>query len=117
MPQYMMLIYAPSEGLPPSVRLDEQMMRWEDFTGRLDEAGLLVAADRLHAVDTAKTLRVRDGETQVTDGPFATTKEFLAGYYIVDAPDVDTVLAQARRVPHIHYGTVEVRPIAGRDPE
>ncbi len=117
MPHYLMLIYAPSEGPPPSVRLDEQMTRWEDFTASLQEAGLLVGADRLHAVDAARTLRVRGGETQITDGPFATTKEFLAGYYLVQAPDMDTVLEHARRVPHIDYGTVEVRPIAGRDPE
>jgi hypothetical protein len=116
-PHYLMLIYAPSEGPPPSVRVEEQMPRWDAFTESLADAGLLVGADRLHGVDTAKTLRVRGGETQITDGPFATTKEFLAGYYLLEAPDLDTVLAHARRVPHIHYGTVEVRPIAGRDPE
>jgi hypothetical protein len=113
----MMLIYAPSEGPPAGVRLDEQMARWEDFTESLREAGLLIGADRLTAVESAKTLRVRDGETQITDGPFAMTKEFLAGYYLLQAPDIDAVLAHARRVPHIHYGTVEVRPVAGRDPE
>ena len=117
MPHYLMLIYAPSEGPPPSVRLEEQMPRWEAFTDSLQAAGLLRGADRLKPVDTATTVRVRDGATQITDGPFATTKEFLAGYYLLEAPDLETVLAHARRVPHIHYGTVEVRPIAGRDPE
>jgi hypothetical protein len=114
-PHYLMLIYAPSEGPPPGVRLDEQMPRWDAFTESLREAGLLVGSDRLHPVQSAKTVRVRNGETVITDGPFATTKELLGGYYHLEAPDIETVLEHARRAPHIEYGTVEVRPIAGRD--
>ena len=56
-------------------------------------------------------MRVRDGETQITDGPFAETKEFLAGYYLLEANDLDTVLEYAARVPNVHYASVEVRPI------
>jgi hypothetical protein len=106
-----MLIYAPSEGPPPSVRVEEQMPRWDAFTESLADAGLLVGADRLHGVDTAKTVRVRGGETQITDGPFAETKEYLAGYYLIDASDLDTALEWAARIPSSAYGSTEVRPM------
>ena len=56
-------------------------------------------------------MRVRGGETEITDGPFAITKEVLAGYYILDCTDLDEALRQAARVPAARYGTVEVRPI------
>jgi hypothetical protein len=56
-------------------------------------------------------VRVRDGETQITDGPFAETKEQLGGYYLIDAPDLDTALEQAARVPNSYYGSIEVRPV------
>jgi hypothetical protein len=56
-------------------------------------------------------VRVRDGETQIVDGPFVETKEFLGGYYILDCPDLDTALEWAARMPNIHYGSTEVRPV------
>ena len=62
-------------------------------------------------------MRERDGQTQITDGPFAETKEVLGGYYLLDAPDLDTALEHAARVPNIAYGSTEVRPVldmAGR---
>ena len=59
----------------------------------------------------ATTVRVRGGETQITDGPFAETKELLGGYYLVQAPDLDTVLEHAARMPNIEFGSVEVRPV------
>ena len=111
MPQYMLLIYSPAEGAPSWVALDEQMPRWDAYTRELAQAGLLVGSSQLASIETATTVRVRDGETQIIDGPFATTKELLAGYYMIDAPDLDTALAYAARVPHIDYGSVEVRPV------
>jgi hypothetical protein len=114
MPQYMLLIYGPADGPPADVDLESQMPRWDAFTQSLVDAGLLVGGEQLHPTDAATTVRVRDGETQITDGPFAVTKEFLAGYYLLDAPDLDTALEHAARVPHIHYGSVEVRPVVDR---
>jgi hypothetical protein len=111
MPQYMLLIYNPIEGGPTPEEMAAQHHRWGQYTKDLQEAGLLVAGDALQGTDVATTVRVRDGETQITDGPFAETKEMLAGYYLVDAPDLDTVLAQAARMPNVEYGSVEVRPI------
>jgi hypothetical protein len=111
MPHYMLLIYSPAEGGPPPEERQAEVPRWFEYTQSLQDAGVLVAGDPLEGADVATTVRVRDGETQITDGPFAETKEFLGGYYVLDCPDLDTALAHAARMPNIHYGSVEVRPI------
>ncbi len=110
MPQYMLLIYTPVGG-PPSEEQAEQREAWFQYTQSLVDAGVLVAGDALQGIDVATTVRVRDGETQITDGPFAETREFLGGYYLLDCPDLDTALAHAARIPNIHYGSTEVRPV------
>ena len=81
----------------------------------LREAGLLVGVQRLHSTESATSVRVRDGETEITDGPFAVTKEVLAGYYVLECADLDEALKQAARLPMARWGTIEVRPVdAGR---
>lgn len=110
MPQYMLLIYAPVDGPPDGVDTEE-FSTWYEYTDGLREAGVLVKSAPLQGVETATTVRVRDGQKQVTDGPFAETKEFLGGYYVLDCPDLDTAVAHASRVPNIHYGSTEVRPV------
>jgi hypothetical protein len=77
----------------------------------LREAGLLVDVHRLHSTESATSVRVRDGEAEITDGPFAVTKEVLAGYYVLECADLDEALKQAARVPLARYGSVEVRPV------
>jgi hypothetical protein len=77
----------------------------------LREAGLLVGVQRLRTVESATSVRVRGAETEITDGPFAVTKEVLAGYYILDCADLDEALRQAARMPMTRWGTVEVRPV------
>ena len=111
MPQYMMLIYGPADGGPSPEELAAEFPRWAQFTQELKDSGLWVAGDPLQGVEVATTVRVRDGETQITDGPFAETKENLGGYYLLEAPDLDTVLEYAARVPNVHYGSIEIRPI------
>jgi hypothetical protein len=114
MPQYMLLIYQPTESpLSPEQR-QEEGPRWDEYTTGLREAGVLVAGDALERPDVATTVRERDGQPQFTDGPFAETKEFLAGYYLLDCPDLDTALDHAARTPNISYGSVEVRPVWDR---
>jgi hypothetical protein len=110
MPQYMLLIYAPVDGPPAGVDTEE-FSTWYEYTDGLREAGVLVESAPLQGVETATTVRVRDGQKQITDGPFAETKEFLGGYYVLDCPDLDTAVAHASRVPNIHYGSTEVRPV------
>jgi hypothetical protein len=110
MPHYLMLIYSPAdrgaESQPPEVHA-----RWDAYTQQLKDAGLYVGGDALQSVETATTLRERDGQVQITDGPFAETKEILGGYYLVDAPDLDTVLEHAKSIPNLPYGALEVRPV------
>jgi hypothetical protein len=77
----------------------------------LREDGVLVAAEALQPIDTARTVRVRNGEPSITDGPFAETKEQLAGFYLIDAPDVDEAVRLAARIPPAREGSVEVRPV------
>jgi hypothetical protein len=104
--QYMLLIYVPSDG---SERAEPSA--WTAYTEALQQAGVMVAGDGLEPGDTASTVRVRDGETLVTDGPFAETKEMLGGYYLIDVPDLDAALAWAAKMPNITFGSVEVRPV------
>jgi hypothetical protein len=111
MPQYMLLIYGPIEGGPSAEEMQAEFPRWMDYTQSLQDSGVLVAGDALQPGDTATTVRVRDGETVLTDGPFAETKELLGGYYVLDVPDLDEALKWAAKMPNIRYGTVEVRPV------
>src|SRR3954464_7299859 len=110
MPQYMLLIYSPTEGGPSPEEMQAEFPRWQEYTQSLIDAGVMNAGDALQPVDTATTVRVRDGETVVSDGPFAETKEVLGGYYIVDVPDLDEALRWAAKIPNAHYGSTEARP-------
>jgi hypothetical protein len=122
MPQYMLLMYHPSDagpvdssGQPLSTPEDwaAERERWSTFTKDLADAGLLVSNSGLQGTEAATTVRVRDGETQITDGPFAETKEYLAGYFLIEAEDLDTALKWAARIPSSNYGSTEVRPVWG----
>jgi hypothetical protein len=114
MPQYMLLIYNPVDNPLTPEQLQEMGPRWDAYTLGLRDAGVLVAGDALERPDVATTVRERGGETQFTDGPFAETKEFLAGYYLVQCPDLDTALGHASRMSNVAYGSVEVRPVWDR---
>jgi hypothetical protein len=116
MPQYMLLIYGdPADG-PSADEQEGQMAKWHGYTAALEETGALVAGNALNPVETATTVRVRGGETVISDGPFAETKEILGGYYLIDVPDLDAALAWAAKMPNITYGSVEVRPVMTFDP-
>src|SRR5918998_5314477 len=104
MSQYMLLVYERDEReakLPAFVELHRS----------LREAGLLVGVKALRSVASATSVRVRDGQTEIIDGPFAVTKEVLAGYYILECADLDEALDQAARMPMAPWATIEVRPV------
>jgi hypothetical protein len=82
----------------------------------LRERGVLVAAEALEPIDTATTVRVRNGRLLVTDGPFAETKEQLAGFYLVDAHDLNEAIQIASKIPPAREGSVEVRPVRELNP-
>jgi hypothetical protein len=111
MPQYMLLIYNRADSRPTPEQLEAEMPKWIDYTQKLKDDGVHLAGDALQGAEVATTVRSRDGEIQLTDGPFAETKEYLGGYYVVDCPDLDKALEYASRMPNLHYGSVEVRPV------
>jgi hypothetical protein len=111
MAKYMLLIYAPAEGGPSPEELEAELPRWWAYTQELADAGALVAGEALEAPDAARTLRVRGGARQVTDGPFAATSEVLGGYYVIDVPDRGAAEEWAAKIPNAHYGSVEIRPV------
>ena len=75
------------------------------------QSGILIAAEALESVETATTVRVRNGKVSITDGPFAETKEQLAGFYLVEARDLNDAIQVAARIPPAREGSVEVRPV------
>lgn len=81
------------------------------YTKALMDAGVLLGGNALQLSTTATTVRVRDGRTQVLDGPFADTKEQLGGYYLIEVADLDSALEWAARCPGASFGAMEVRPI------
>jgi hypothetical protein len=83
----------------------------------LQKEGLLLGAEPLEATGTAKTLRIRNGRVGITDGPFAETKEQLAGFYLIDAPNQDKALEIAARIPPAREGSIEVRPVREMQPD
>jgi hypothetical protein len=84
---------------------------YAEFGKEMAERGVLLGGERLHFTSTATTVRVRDGETVATDGPFAETKEQLAGYYVVDCKDLDEAIEVAAKIPGARSASIEVRPI------
>lgn len=85
---------------------------YAQFTRDIKKSGHFLGANRLKPVDSATTVRVRNGKITVTDGPFAETKEQFGGYYLIEAHDLDDAIQIAARIPGARYGSVELRPIA-----
>jgi hypothetical protein len=111
MSQYMLLAYQPQVDAAEQAEREAELPLFLELHRSLREAGLLVGVQRLRSVESATSVRVRGGETEITDGPFAVTKEVLAGYYVLDCADLDDALKQAARLPIARHGTVEVRPV------
>ena len=87
------------------------MGEYEAFTRSIVQSGHFKAGDALQPTATATTVRVRDGKTVATDGPFAETREQLGGYYLIEAKDLDTAIGIAARIPGARTGSIEVRPV------
>jgi hypothetical protein len=115
MAQYMMLVY--QEEADPAVQAEREaeLPLYVELHRSLREAGLLVGVQRLRTPESATSVRVRDGKAEIIDGPFAVTKEFLAGYYVLECADLDEALKQAARMPMAPWATIEVRPVMSAD--
>jgi hypothetical protein len=112
--QYMLLIYDDEQkwaGMSEAER-GQIFQEYGAFTDSIRESGNYVAGAPLQPTPTATSVRIREGDTLVTDGPFAETKEQLGGYYLVEAENVDEAIAIASRIPSARLGTIEVRPVA-----
>ena len=111
--QYLLMIYrseAEFAKMDAAAR-KEMSAEYGAFTQSIIQSGHFKAGDGLQPTTTATTVRVRDGKTLTTDGPYAETREQLAGYYMVEAIDLDTALAIGARIPEARNGSIEVRPV------
>jgi hypothetical protein len=114
--EYMILIHGDESAVPPAYGepgFDEFMGAWLAYTQKLVEGGHWVSGANLHPSTTATTIRRSDAGDTVIDGPFAETKEHLAGYYLITAADLDEALALAAALP-LPSGSIEVRPVSYR---
>ena len=111
--QYLLLIYEPEANyrdLTPE-EMAGMLEPWGVYGDWLKEKGWYVGGHALQPVDSATTVRERDGKTITTDGPFAETKEQLGGYYLIDCPNDQNAIEAASRIPSVGRGSVEVRPV------
>lgn len=104
--KYLCLVYGEEKAI--GAMTDDECMA---FDRGLRGAGRCVASEALQPVRTARTVRVRNGKVSVTDGPFTETKEILAGFYLIDAADMDEALQIAAGIPPAQVGSIEVRPV------
>jgi hypothetical protein len=111
--QYLLLIYDNEQVWRdmPKAESDKMFAEYMQFTADIKQSGHHRAGDALQPVSTATTVRVRNGKTQTTDGPFAETKEQLGGYYLIEAKDLDEATKIAARIPSAKIGSIEVRPV------
>jgi hypothetical protein len=90
---------------------EQEMPRWNELFGWMSEQGLDVSGLELEEASKARVVRVRDGKTLISDGPFAETKEVIGGYFLADCKDLDQAIELAERVPLVGKGSVEIRPV------
>jgi hypothetical protein len=114
--RYLLLIYtaevaAATEGPLPGEAMDAELAAYNAFGEWLTERGMFRAGEALHPTSAATTVRIRDGKTIATDGPYAETKEALGGFYLIEAPNLDDAIEAASRIPGAKKGSIEVRPI------
>jgi hypothetical protein len=110
--QYVLLIYTEEPAEEPSAEvMAETMKGYDAFTDHVRGRGAMRGGEALQDTASATTVRVRDGQTIATDGPFAETKEVLGGFYLVEAADLDEAIGYAAMIPGAAYGSIEVRPI------
>jgi hypothetical protein len=110
---YAMLIYQDEAAAKAAseAEMEESVALFEVFQDKMAEAGYVQGGQRLRHTDTATSVRVRDGKTLVTDGPYAETKEQLGGFYLMECADLDQAIEVAAQIPTAVSGVVEVRPV------
>jgi hypothetical protein len=111
--QYLFALYAEESGWSKLTEAQQRegVAAYGAYTEALKKAGVYKGSNRLQPVANATTVRLKDGKSQVLNGPYADSKEQLAGYYLIEVPDLDAALSWAARCPGAGHGTIEVRPI------
>lgn len=111
--QYMLLIYTNPDAFMKMTpeQQSQGLAAYQSYMQALTKADVLKASNRLQPTSAATTVRVDNGKTQVLNGPYAETKEQLAGYFLIDVADIDAAVSWAARCPGSSHGTIEVRPI------
>ena len=111
--QFLTLIYTDPDRIAelPAEEYDRLMRGCFEKADAMRDAGSLLGSQQLESHDTARTLRVRDGVARITDGPFAETREFLAGFNLIEAVDIDEAMRIAHEFPWSRFGSIEVRPV------
>ena len=111
--RYLLLIYADESQYAgmSEPELQADMAKWWEYDSAIKGAGAASAGEALQPTTTGTTVRVRDGKTLTTDGPFAETKEQLGGYYVLDVENLDAAIEWAHKCPGAQYGSIELRPI------
>lgn len=117
--KYLCLIYDDEKTLAamPKNEGDTFMGEYFAFTEGIKQSGHYVAGEALHPVETATTVRVRNGRLSTTDGPFAETKEQLGGFYLIEAADLNEAIRVASKIPSARIGSIEVRPVVDFEQE
>jgi hypothetical protein len=111
--KYLLMIYCDeaADARRPEEELNAEMERYFAFTQDTRTAGAYAGGEALHPTSTATTVRVRDGKTMTTDGPFAETREQLGGFYLLDCRNLDEAIEWASKIPSVSHGSVEIRPV------
>jgi hypothetical protein len=110
--RYLLLIYTEERTeAAPEDAMAAELEGYNAFGKEIQDRGLFEAGEALHPTAAATTVRVRDGQTVTTDGPFAETKEALGGFYLIKAKDLDEAIEVAAKIPGAKHGSIEVRPI------
>jgi len=111
--RYMLLIYQneAEHAQLSQGELGAEYGAYQALREEIQHQGLLLSTEAIQPIHTATTVRVREGKTVITDGPFAETKEHLRGYILLNCQDLDEALALAPRIPAAHYGSIEIRPV------
>jgi hypothetical protein len=111
--QYVLLIYV-SEAVTGSMSPEEYQTYFQgyaQFEGEVQQRGIKTGGQPLQPISSSTTVRVRDDHAMITDGPFAETKEQLAGFYVLECKDLDEAIALASKMPDARYGAIEIRPV------
>jgi len=113
--EYLLLLHSDPKGWETMNETEraQGMAAYMAFGDALRKADVLRGSNRLRPADTATTVRIREGKTEVQNGPFIETREELGGYYLIDVKDLDAALSWAARCPGAGHGSVEVRPVWG----